>query len=420
MGGATMELSSQQSQILKSVLSGRPALITGPAGTGKSFLLKRICEELYCNGVRYGVCGSTGVAAVNVGGLTLHSWAGIGLGEGHASNLAMNIRNNKAALDRVSKSRVLIVDEISMIAGELLTKIDKVFKLVRDCDLPFGGIQMVFVGDFLQLPPVDGHFAFESSAWKAAEVEVHVLTHIFRQEDEAFARALGQLRLGVIDEETRALFNSRAKAVDPNPEIKPVVITAKNAPAEAINKQNLDMLEGPSKIYYAVDTGSPSAMKLLDKGTIPKELVLKVGARVMCLVNYSPESEVMNGTTGEVISFSEGSGKPLVRFDNGAEILMQEYTREISQDGRAIGTRKQIPLRLSWACSSHKIQGQTLDKVLVIMGDAFEYSQTYVALSRVRTIEGLFIRSINKNNISANPTALAFYESAVKSAVSAD
>jgi len=407
-GSSPMQLSEEQQKVLDAVMRGRNILITGCGGTGKSFLLKHLLDELDMENIPYGCCGSTGVAAVNVGGTTLHSWLGIGLGEGQPSALANNIRNNQGAFNRIRKSRVLIVDEISMTGGLLLTKINRVLQLLRASELPFGGLQMVFVGDFLQLPPVNDVFAFESPAWKAAEVQVHVLTKVFRQEDAAFARALGQLRLGSLDQESKDFFNARARAKDPNPEILPVAITAKNATADTINNRNLSMLPGDEKRYLALDTGTPSGLKLLDKGTIPKELSLKVGARVMCLVNHSPEDQVMNGTTGVVIEFTY-AGYPVVRFDNGVELFFEPISRELTSDGAVIATRKQIPLRLSWAVSTHKIQGSTLSKVEAHLGEAWEPGQTYVCFSRVRTPEGLFIKSINPANICSNPKALEFY-----------
>jgi ATP-dependent DNA helicase PIF1 len=401
------DLSDEQQAVMEDLYAGKSMLITGAAGTGKSHLMRHMTDSLNRRGILYGVCGSTGVSAVNVGGTTIHSWAGIGYGEGHVSTLVQNIRNNKNAFRRITKSDVLCLDEISMISGELFTKLDGVFRMVREEDVPFGGMQMVFFGDMLQLPPVNGGYAFDSPSWDKLGVKIHYLTKVFRQKDLAFSTALGMLRIGMMDQCTKNFFNARFKAVDENPEILPVTIVAKNETADRINRENLDKLEGEMITYNAIDKGNDKALRLLEKSLIPKTLELKVGARVICLINMADIS-VMNGTAGVVTGFSYGS--PIVRFDNGEELPMDEYEREITEDGKVIGSRTQIPLRLAWAISSHKSQGTTLDKVRVIMGDAWEKGQCYVALSRVRTPEGLFIESLNSKALSPDPRALAFYE----------
>lgn len=402
------DLSEEQFAVMSDLFQGRNLFITGAAGTGKSHLMRHMTEAMALRKIPFGLCGSTGVAAVNVGGTTIHSWAGVGYADGPASNLVQNIRNNKLAFGRIKYTDVLCIDEISMISGELFTKLDAVFRMVREQpDAPFGGMQLVMFGDMLQLPPVNGGFVFDSPSWDLCEVRIHMLTKVFRQKDLEFSTALGMIRIGMLDDATKEFFNRRFRAVDENPEIIPVSIVAKNATADAINTKNLDLLPGDVVTLEAEDEGSDAAKRLLEKCLIPKTLQLKVGARVMCLVNFA-DIGVMNGTTGFVERFQ--SDLPVVRFDNGQLILMEPYEREIVQDGKVIGKRIQVPLRLSWACSSHKIQGCTLDKAVVIMGDAFELGQIYVSLSRVRTPDGLFIKSLNKNMLKPNPRALAFYE----------
>lgn len=401
------DLSDEQRAVLDDIFAGRNIFVTGAAGTGKSHLLRRIREILNEKRIPFGLAGSTGVSAVNIGGSTLHSWCGIGLGTGPVSNLVQNIRNNKNAFRRIAKSDILFLDEVSMISGELFEKIDKVFRMVREQDVPFGGMQIVMFGDMLQLPPVEGKFVFETPLWDQCGIAVHMLTKVFRQDDLEFSTALGMLRMGRLDEPTKAFFNKRFTAVDPNPEVPPVSIVAKNETADAINRKELDSLEGELVTYEAEDTGNDTALRLLEKCLIPKTLHIKIGARVMCLINFA-DLGIMNGSTGYVTGYV--SGLPEVLFDNGVQVVMENVEKEVVQDGKTIGSRTQIPMRLAWAISTHKSQGTTLDKIKVILGEAWEPSQCYVALSRVRTVDGLFIDSLNRAALKPNARALAFYE----------
>jgi ATP-dependent DNA helicase PIF1 len=411
-----ISLSDQQQAVVDSLYHGRNTFVTGPGGTGKSLLLNHLRENLGASR-RLDVCGSTGIAAVNVGGVTLHSWAGIGLGEGSANKLALGIRNNRNAWDRITKAEILAIDEISMINAELLDKLEEVFRLVRNSDLPFGGVQMLFLGDFYQLPPVEGRFAFRSKAWKEAEVETHVLTRVFRQRDAAFAQALLELRTGELSTASRELLNSRYKAVVGTPERPPVYLTTHNADAQRINDSHLRKLDGSETIFHANDTGTESGIKLLEKGKIPKDLVLKTGARVICCVNYDPNLQIMNGSAGTVTGFGRVSGilSPIVSFDNGSEIPIIKVKKEITLDGKVIACREQFPLRLGYAITTHSSQGMTLELVEAHLGKAFEKGQIYVALSRATSLEGLSIMSLNKELIKPSPEAAAFYASATLS-----
>ena len=404
-------LSPQQQLVLDDLLLGRNLLVTGRAGTGKSVLL-HAARRLF-TGRAMAVCGSTGVAAVNVGGCTLHSWAGIGLGDGSAYALTQAVLRNKPATERIRFTEVLALDEVSMISAELLDKVDRVFRAVRDDDRPFGGIRMLFFGDFLQLPPVDGTYAFKSEAWKAAAVKVHELTHVYRQNDERFAWCLSQIRLGILSDEVKAILRPRLGAEDPNPKIEPVYLTPLNREADAINQNKFEALPGPKVVFTAIDSGSVSAQRLLEKSPIPAELNLKKGSRVMCCHNLDHILGIMNGTSGIVrgFTFQPGGGPSgvIVEYDNGVELTMGPYDKEIHQDGRVIGTRTQIPLRPAHAVSLHKSQGLTLDKVHLSLWNTFAPSHTYLGLSRCTSLEGLFLRGFNKKNVFADPEALEFY-----------
>ena len=396
-------LSIDQLAVLESVRSGHNVLITGPGGTGKSFLLWQLQMQFPIE-----VCGSTGVAAVNVGGVTLHSWAGLGLADRPALILADGVRNNKKAHQRILTTSILAIDEISMVSAELFDKLDKVFRIIRSDDRPFGGVQILAFGDFLQLPPVEGEFAFDSDVWGPANFKVHLLTHIFRQEDVAFARALSELRNGALSQESKDLLRPRQRAVDDDPLKPPVIITATNKECDRINDHRLGSL-APIQVFRATDTGSPQALKLLERSLVPFELRLAPGARVMCLANLDPEIGVMNGSTGTVV---QTTPYITVKFDRAGSFVMPLHEKEVKLDGKVIGKRSQYPLRLAWSITSHKSQGLTLDKVELRMASAFEAGQTYVAMSRVKTLGGLFINGLNKANLtSANPKAVQFYAS---------
>lgn len=272
-------LSEDQQSAFNDAVSGRNILITGPGGTGKSHLLRHITEWFDSRNAKLGITGATGAAAVNVGGTTLHSWCGMGLAEGSKHRVTAHVLRNVPAVLRIRNTDALAIDEISMVPAELFDKMNHVFQEVRENSLPFGGMQMILFGDFLQLPPVEGKFTFESESWDKSEIGIHVLTHIFRQENRAFADVLSKVRVGDVDDAVRGMLLPRNKAVDPNPEIKPVVLSPRNELARQINQREIDALPGVQVVIEAQDTGMDSGIKTLEKGTIPKLLALKPGSR---------------------------------------------------------------------------------------------------------------------------------------------
>lgn len=411
---SAIHLSDEQKRVIAHLAHGGNALVTGSAGTGKSTLLSAIRERL---DKHLPVVASTGIAAVNVGGLTIHSWAGLGLAEDEPKVLAGKIMDKGGSvLRRIKAAKRLALDEVSMIHGVLLDKIDEVFRLLRGKpDQAFGGIQMIFFGDFLQLPPVsrgsEQQFAFQSQSWKRGLIEKFLLTKVFRQKDEAFSKALNHIRLGELTPDVLEMLRSRYRPSDPNPEIEPVVMFTHNREVDEQNDARLDAINGKEEQFKAIDKGEFGPLANLQKSCLaPETLRLKVGAQVMLLWNISPEEGLANGSLGEVIGFVTNC--PKVRFLNGMEEIIDRKRWEVKAGDEVLASRSQFPLRLAWCITVHKSQGMTLDKIRVYLDRAFEPGQSYVALSRVKTLDGLFIETTKTGAIHAHPDALAFYAAA--------
>ena len=382
---------------IKSLIdSNRNIFITGSAGTGKSYILNQLRQNFDMD-----VTASTGMAAINVSGTTIHSFAGVGIGDHAAEEYYWRMRPDTR--DRIKKCTRLAIDEISMLSAEMLDLIDAVFKLVKNNKLSFGGVQLIVIGDFLQLPPVSkdeaspASFAFESQAWIDAEFETVFLEKVYRQTDKQFLAELSNIRIG--NPGNIQSYPTSDKATR---------LFALNRLADAYNYEKLRALKTPSKYFEAVDSGEGKAISLIYKNCLaPKDLYLKVGARVMLLVNKI-DYGLINGSTGEATQCDD---EVEVRFDNGVTMSFgPEIVARVIVDKVELARRTQIPLRLAWAISIHKAQGMTLDQVHVDCEGIFECGQAYVALSRVKTKEGLSIVNIKPEHIMANQKAVEFYE----------
>jgi ATP-dependent DNA helicase PIF1 len=418
-GGSKLvfSLNAKQRQCAELIARGENVLVTGPAGTGKSYLLQYLKTEY----PSMPVTGSTGIAALSVGGCTLHSWAGIGIDPSVTAEkiAAKHMERKNSVWFCMKTAERLAIDEVSMTDAPLMDKLSRVLQIVRRSQAPFGGIQLICFGDFLQLPPVGERgqpvkFAFESKAWQAAKIHVLVLDQVMRQKDAHFAGILSRVRVGDSSEDVRQVLRPRIGASDPDETIRPVELATHNAIADGINQKNLAALPGEEAVFEATDWAEGDfARATLDRNCIaPKTLTLKVGAQVMLLRNIDPEAGLVNGSLGKVVEIKQSAWSgtvPVVEFANGLrrELERQEWELRRNQDVQA--TRTQYPLRLAWAISVHKSQGLSLDKVRVHLKDCFADGQAYVAMSRARTIEGLFIANISGNSIRANQTALEFY-----------
>ena len=426
------QLTEEQQKAFALVEQGKSIFLTGPGGTGKSFLLKTIYDIIPQRVEKHvAVTAMTGCAALLIGRFakTLHSWAGIGLGRESAAVLAATIRRSGKALRRWLGTDILIIDEVSMLTPELLEKLDAVAKLIRRNSQPMGGLQILFVGDFYQLPPVmkekdeENPFVFESSLWKEIVQETVCLTKIQRQTDPVFHKILEEARKGILSKESLAILQSRTNQPWQNLQIRPTLLFTRRAEVDNVNQRNLKALKTERKVFYAetvfapiegtkgLTKDSPEVKRLIEKmdkdGPYMGELILAIGAQVMLLTNMDYDAGLVNGSRGVVIGF-DPSGAPLVQFQRGAPIPVPAASWE-STEWEGI-SRKQIPLKLAYAITIHKAQGATLDCALIDIGTStFEYGQAYVALSRVKNLESLYIWDVEPTAFRAHPKVLEFY-----------
>ncbi len=438
-------LTNEQKYAAQEVLKGRNIFLTGSAGTGKSHVLKYIIQELQkkhgVNGVA--ITAPTGVAAINVGGQTLHSFAGIGLGKGRQDTLVSKVLRSRPAVERWENARVLIIDEISMLDMDLFNTIDNVARRVRyRPDEPFGGLQVVCVGDFFQLPPVvggaDKHFCFESLAWEELglrEVDSKIILHeVVRQSESNFISLLNDVRIGAVNPDLLRQLDEHLISRKPQPAdgIVPTRLYCTNRDVDKENTDRLRALDSPLETFTAQDvwkskpTGASVRRFILDaiEKSTPSTIELKVGAQVMLLRNRSvgaggkqSDRGLVNGSRGVVVAFTESAeggdrGQvPVVRFDDGQTIVVGYVeTLQSGVGGDGILARSQLPLKLAWAVTVHKSQGSTLSRAVLEIASAFDYGQAYVALSRVSSLEGLWLsRPITEQSIKVHPKVLRYY-----------
>jgi ATP-dependent exoDNAse (exonuclease V) alpha subunit len=414
-------LTPSQRHFADKFFGGQSLLLTGEAGTGKSFLINALCGFCLSNRIAVAKTASTGIAAFNIGGQTVHSWAGLGFGEEDAYTLIRKIRKNKRAVKRMQMSSILVLDEVSMIKADLLDKLDLILKHYRNSRQPYGGLQVVMVGDFMQLPPVwktgeDQRFAFNARSWKEAKVQTIELKEKVRQNgDTPFARLLSRVRLG--DSSDLSLLSTRINAQFSDNLTEPVRIFCKNVDVDDYNRLRLNALPGPLRSFKSKDWGEERYIEQLNKNCpAPEWLSLKPGAQVMLLTNLDVNKGLVNGSVGVVRSYAETGvrvdfrGQVIVVEENERSIKEQEATHE-GIKYKTVAQRTQIPLKLAYAVTAHKAQGCTLDRAVIDMGEAFAAGQVYTALSRVRNIESLSITSLPAEAIRVNTACLEFYRS---------
>lgn len=446
-----MILSDEQEITLNKFKRGENLFITGPGGTGKTFLIKELIKHTT---KKVQVCALTGCAAIllQCNARTIHSWSGIKLANGEIEDIVNNISNNKYQRKTWRSTQILIIDEISMMSKKIFDLLNLVAKTCRNNTKPFGNMQVIFLGDFYQLPPVNksddednNKFCFESEEWfNVFPKNNHILlTKIFRQDDIEYKNILMNIREGNFDEKTKEILEKRLIKFekDDKEQDNIIKIFPLKMKVETVNFKNFLKLEGDEynsdiiikkNVKEHIDSGKVISEKDIDtyrraspkqvefeinyiRGNSPSvnELKLKVGARVMCIINLDMDNEICNGSQGiveQIIKDGENNMKLIIiKFDNGVrkEICKHGWQSEVYPNI----VMYQFPLILAWAITIHKIQGATLDKAIMDIGDSiFEYGQTYVALSRIKRIEGLYLTALNINKIKVNPKVYEFYK----------
>lgn len=445
---------------LEAVLRGENVFFTGGAGVGKSYALLLCKTALLVAGKHVQVTATTGSAAVLVKGMTLHSFAGIGTGNNTVEHYVktMNMYSRKRWVD----VDTLIIDEASMLDSDYMEKLDQIAQQVRRCNQPFGGVQIVLVGDFYQLPPVPNNSAaaqqptfptfdapaapaqpnnlspfdlfnnacvplagsprknkqvryfFESSLWNMLQLRVFILKHNYRQSGDCeLSDLLSRLRIGYMNRADIRMLSQRINVFTPRSvdgiSIEPTVLYPTKSNVREYNLQKLYTLDTPIRKFEALATGS-DGMFTADREPCDRCLLLRVGAQVVLLTNLDTKGGLVNGSKGVVVDFAPETRYPIVKFANGNQRIINPHTWNIEDDkGFIIASYTQIPLALAWALTIHRSQGMTLDSVEVSLDGVFAAGQAYVALSRVRNLEGLKLRTFNENAIMVDTKVELFY-----------
>jgi ATP-dependent DNA helicase PIF1 len=463
-------LSDEQAQALNCIREGRNVFVTGVAGTGKSLVLKKALEYIENNyeNDEYVAVAPTGSTAIALEGQTMHSFAGIGVPKIYTD--FSKTKSNKKTAKKWKSLKILVLDEVSMVSGEFFDSLSVIVSDIRNDPRPFGGIQLVVCGDFLQLSPIaprrgeveqmtlalqekegldnpqdardwlflNRGFCFQSLAWNESNFDFVELQHVFRQSNRDFVRILQDIRIGNVNDETvRYLREKCERPLPPNEfGIRPTVLHSKNVNVDRDNSIDLNKLPGESVSYSALDQvevekgSGPWVKKQLQGNSFfsaciaEQDLQLKIGAQVMLIKNLNQNSRLANGSRGKVIGFRTvknsassddnllpGVDKyPVVQFKNGLQQVIKPQKFQSRLLGMGICTRTAIPLKLAWAITTHKAQGLTLDYVIADVGQVFAEAQLYVALSRASDESGLELRNFSKNRVKTNQLALRFHQ----------
>ena len=412
-----------QSQALAILKTGANVFLTGEPGSGKTYAINEYVTYLRGCGLEPAITASTGIAATHIGGMTIHSWSGIGIKTVLNKQDLQKIASSHYIAKRVRRANVLIIEEVSMLHPETLSMVDAVIRTITQRSKAFGGMQVVFSGDFFQLPPVvkretednaqtriidasSARFAYDSSAWIGANPIVCYLTEQYRQDDRDFLALLSAIRRNAFGVDH--LHHIEARKTHPRtvPDSLPKLFSH-NADVDRINDEILAKLPGEPHIFAMSSSGLDPLVSALKKGCLsPETLYLKVGTSVMFTKN-NPKDGFVNGSLGVVERFDTTSENPIIKVRNGRHITVEPMDWTVEENGTIRAQITQLPLRLAWAITVHKSQGMTLDKAVMDLSGVFEFGQGYVALSRIRRLSDLYILGWNDRAFQVHPDIVA-------------
>lgn len=401
----------KQSEALEILKMGHNAFITGAAGSGKTHLLNEYIRYLRENGVVVGITASTGIAATHMGGMTIHAWSGLGIRDSLTQYDLENLEEKSYLWKRFEQVQVLIIDEISMLHHFRLDLIDQLARFFKRNQKPFGGMQVILCGDFFQLPPVsrfgepESKFAYHAKVWNELDLKICYLEEQHRQNDAEYLEILNAIRTQTVTEElTKKLHTRHGKKFDEI--VEATKLYTHNQDVDNENMRELEKLPGEMFEYRMESKGKENIAETLKKGCLaPEMLRIKQGARVMFVKN-NHEDRYANGTIG-VVEFCDDFGIT-VTLNDGRTITVKPASWKVEEDGKTKAEIIQYPLRLAWAITVHKSQGMSLDCAEVDLAQAFEKGMGYVALSRIRSLEGLALKGINAQALVINEEVFEF------------
>lgn len=419
-----------QNEALTILKTGANVFLTGEPGSGKSYTINEYARYLRTHDIEPAITASTGIAATHIGGMTIHSWSGIGIHTGLDIKDVRRIASSKHIGKRIRETNVLIIDEVSMLAPKTLDMVEAVCREARKNYEPFGGLQIILVGDFFQLPPIikrkdenlptgqagdpdqiilldepEARFAYDSSAWNRAKPVICYLTEQHRQDDKSYLGILSAIRDNTFNMKHVGYLESRRTTYNKVPNEAPKLFSH-NVDVDLVNKDMLSQLPGEVMEFPMRSYGPTGLVATLKKGCLsPEFLGLKIGASVMFTKN-NPRAGFVNGTLGIVEGFHEEDNYPIIRTRHNRLITAEPIDWGISEDGVSKATITQIPLRLAWAITVHKSQGMSLDEAVMDLSEVFEYGQGYVALSRVRRLSGVHLIGWNQRAFQVHPEVI--------------